>query len=111
MVKYMKNIKPYYLNQTGWTSDDYYGLHRYLHRLFLHYEKKKDEIENMDTDQMTNETKVLIYCILNYYSMDDLFKLDNLKSISECAPLDNPLVLGNHGIKGATVYNNMNVML
>ena len=65
----------------------------------------------MDTEQMTDETKVLIYCILNYYNMDDLFKLDNLKTIAECVPLKEPLVLGNHGIKGVTVYNNMNVIL
>ena len=107
----MCEIRPYYLNQTGWTSDDYYGLHRYLHRLFLHYDKRKDEIQNMDTTHMTDETRVLIYCILNYYCMDDLFKLDNLKSLSECTPLNSPLILGNHGIKGATVYNKMNVML
>jgi len=30
----MSVIKPYYLNQNGWTSDDYYGLHRYLHSFF-----------------------------------------------------------------------------
>ena len=49
----MSVIKPYYLNQNGWTSDDYYGLHRYLHRLFLRYDKKKEEIQNMDISQMT----------------------------------------------------------
>lgn len=55
----MSVIKPYYLNQNGWTSDDYYGLHRYLHRLFLRYDKKKEEIQSMDISQMTDETKVL----------------------------------------------------
>ena len=53
----MSVIKPYYLNQNGWTSDDYYGLHRYLHRLFLRYDKKKEEIQSMDISQMTDETK------------------------------------------------------
>ena len=104
-------IKPYYLNQNGWTSDDYYGLHRYLHRLFLHYDKKKEEIQSMDISRMTDETKVLIYCILKYYSMNDLMQLDNLKSLVDCAPLKTPLVLGNHSIKSVTVYNDMNVML
>ena len=107
----MSVIKPYYLNQNGWTSDDYYGLHRYLHRLFLRYDKKKEEIQSMDISQMTDETKVLIYCILKYYSMNDLMQLDNLKSLANCTPLKKPLVLGNHSIKSVTVYNDMNVML
>ena len=44
----MDNVKPYYLNQTGWSTEDFYGLHRYLHRLFMRYDKKKDEILSME---------------------------------------------------------------
>ena len=72
---------------------------------------KKEEIQSMDISRMTDETKVLIYCILKYYSMNDLMQLDNLKSLADCAPLKTPLVLGNHSIKSVTVYNDMNVML
>jgi len=107
----MSVIKPYYLNQNGWTSDDYYGLHRYLHRLFLRYNKKKEEIQSMDISQMTDETKVLIYCILKYYSMNDLMQLDNFKSLEECTPLKNLLFLEIIELRSVTVYNDMNVML
>ena len=107
----MDNVKPYYLNQTGWSTEDFYGLHRYLHILFMHYDKKKDEILSMDVSRMTEETRVLIYCILYYYKMNDIIQLDNLKPIAKCVPLKNPLVLGNHGIKGMTVYDSMNVVL
>ena len=62
----MTDTKPYYMNQTGWTSDEYYGLHRYLHRLILHYDRKKDEIQSMDIGRMSDETKVLLFCIIEY---------------------------------------------
>lgn len=107
----MSVVKPYYLNQAGWTSDDYYGLHRYLHRLFMHYDRKKDEIQSMDINRMTEETKVLIYCILSYYKLNEILELDNFISLNKCTPLVNPLVIGNHNIKGVNVYNQMNVKL
>ena len=37
----MGTIKPYYMNQDGWGMNEYYSLHRYLHRLILHSDKKK----------------------------------------------------------------------
>ena len=77
----------------------------------MHYDKKKDEILSMDVSRMTEETRVLIYCILYYYKMNDIIQLDNLKPIAKCVPLKNPLVLGNHGIKGMAVYDSMNVVL
>ena len=86
------DTKPYYMNQTGWTSDEYYGLHRYLHRLILHYDRKKDEIQSMDIGRMSDETKVLLYCIIEYYHLEELFKLDNL-------------------INEENVYEKMNVVL
>lgn len=43
----MNNTKPYYLDQSGWSSDDYYSLHRYLHRLITHADRKADEIRSL----------------------------------------------------------------
>lgn len=107
----MTDTKPYYMNQTGWTSDEYYGLHRYLHRLILHYDRKKDEIQSMDIGRMSDETKVLLFCIIKYYHLEDLFKLDNLSPLEKCVPLTKPLVIGNHGINEENIYEKMNVVL
>ena len=102
--------KLYYMNQTGWQTNEYYALHRYLHRLFSHYEKKMDEIRNMNVELMSEKTRVLIYCIIKYYNLDILLN-SNLSSLMDCKPLEEPLVLGNHNIHENSVYERMNVML
>jgi hypothetical protein len=107
----MMNMKPYYVPQNDWGSNDYYSLHRYLHRLVLRAESKKDEIEQLDIRKMTDETKVLLYCIIRYYNLEQLFELPNLKKLAECKPLSEPLVLSSHGLKEESVYYKMNVML
>ena len=106
----MNSVKPYYLDQKGWSSNDYYSLHRYLHRMITHADRKRAEIESLDTSQMSERTKVLLYCIISYYHMNELFLLSNLKEISEQKPLSEPLVLGEHGLKEENVYYKMNVM-
>ncbi|MBQ7186435.1 MAG: hypothetical protein IJR91_02255 [Ruminococcus sp.] len=106
----MNNTKPYYLDQSGWSSNDYYSLHRYLHRLITHADRKADEIRSLDTSQMSERTRVLLYCIISYYHLDDMFKFTNLQNLADQKPLSEPLVLGNHGLKEENVYYRMNVM-
>lgn len=106
----MQNNKPYYVDQKNWSSDDYYSLHRYLHRLLLHSDRKKNEISELDISRMSDKTKVLMYCIISYYHLDELFDLANLNGLTECKPLSEPLVLGEHGLKEENVYYRMNVM-
>lgn len=106
----MQNNKPYYIEQAGWSNNDYYSLHRYLHRMILHSEQKKDEIVNLDIDRMSEKTKVLLYCIISYYHLDKLFDLANLKGLTKCKPLPEPLVLSEHGLKEENVYYRMNVI-
>lgn len=107
----MKNaIKPYYLDQNDWNSDDFYSLHRYLHRLILHADKKQDEITHLDIQKMSEKTKVLLYCIINYYHLEKMFELSNLHELENCKPLSEPLVLCEHGMKEENVYYKMNVM-
>ena len=106
----MTDNRPYYANQNSWGMNEYYGLHRYLHRLLLHYDSKRDEIQNMDIGQMSDKTKVLMYCIIRYYNMDHLLEKDNLRQLQDCKPLDEPLVLGYHNLN-VPVYNEMNVKL
>ncbi len=107
----MQNKKLYYLDQKNWSSKEYYCLHRYLHRMLLHYDHNIDAIANMDIDRMSEITKVLMYCIISYYNLDSLFKLANLTDLAECKPLPEPLMLSNHGLKEERVYYRMNVLL
>ena len=106
----MLTTKPYYAPQNGWSSNDYYSLHRYLHRLVTHADRKKDEIEQLDVQKMSDKTKVLLYCIISYYHLDRLFELSNLQALTACQPLSEPLVLGNHGLREENVYYKMNVI-
>ena len=78
---------------------------------YLHYDRKKDEIQSMDIGRMSDETKVLLFCIIEYYHLEDLFKLDNLSPLEKCVPLTKPLVIGNHGINEENIYEKMNVVL
>ena len=106
----MPNTKPYYAPQNDWSSNDYYSLHRYLHRLVLHSDQKKDEIEQLDIQKMTDKTRVLLYCIIIYYHLEKLFELSNLQELVECQPLSEPLVLSEHGLREENIYYKMNVI-
>ena len=106
----MNNTKPYYLDQQGWNSNDYYSLHRYLHRLITHAGIKQDEIKSLDTSQMSERTKVLLYCIIRYYRLDGMFELANLRGLADQKSLSEPLVLSSHGLKEENVYYKMSVM-
>ena len=106
----MDVIKPYYMNQDGWGMNEYYSLHRYLHRLILHSDKKKDEIQSMDVKQMSDRTKVLMYCIIKYYKREYLMDSNNLNQLRNCKPLTEPLILGNLNLD-VPEYNEMNVLL
>ena len=106
----MLNVKPYYAQQNDWNSNDYYSLHRYLHRLVTHADRKRDEIAQLDVQRMSDKTKVLLYCVISYYHLDRLFELSNLRELTECQPLSEPLVLSDHGLREENVYYKMNVM-
>ena len=104
----MLNQKPYYAPQSDWSSNDYDSLHRYLH--ILHADRKKEEIAQLDLQKMTDKTRVLMYCIIIYYHLEKLFELPNLQKLTECQPLSEPLVLGEHGLKEENIYYKMNVI-
>ena len=102
----------YYESQNGWGEDEYYYLHRVLHRMFYYYDRYSEEIRNIDTSRMSEETKVLIYCIVKYYHNEFLFEqFSNLKEISYALPLNEMLVLTEHPLPEHTVYNDMNVRI
>lgn len=103
-------IMPYYENQDNWGPDEYYALHRYLHRMLTY--KRMDEIKSIDQNILSEITKVLIYCVVMYYDLSDILELDNMKWLQNVMPLEEPLILdGEHPISsGNDVYKEMNVI-
>lgn len=107
----MYNRTIYYESQTGWKAEDYYYLHRILHRIFYYYDKYADEIHNMDLSRMSDQTKVLIYCIIKYYNNDFLFSREkNLKDLEQTKPLKTTLILDEYPLKEDNIYKQMNVI-
>ena len=63
----------YYFDQTNWKSEDYYTLHLFLTKMIENYDttvgsydgnKRIEEIKALDLSRMTEESKVLLYCII-----------------------------------------------
>ena len=103
--------KVYYEQQNDWNEEDYYYLHRVLHRVFFYHDKHTEEIKNMDVSMMTDNTKALIYCIIKYYHYDFLFeKYDNLKPLENTIPLSKTLVLDSNPLPENNIYKLMNIM-
>lgn len=102
--------KIYYEMQDNWSAEDFYYLHRCLHRLFYYYKKYSDEIRKMQLDLMTRETKILIYCIIKYYNYDFLLEeYQNLKELAYIKPLEKTLVLDENALPEDNIYKEMNV--
>lgn len=102
--------KIYYEIQDGWTKDEYYYLHRFLHRMLFYYKKFSGEIAALDLSKMSTETKVLMYCIIKYYHYDFLLdQYENLKELADTEPLDYELVLEDVTLPEDDIYKQMNV--
>ncbi len=102
--------EPYYFDQSEWGEKDYYALHRYMHRMIFNKDRKMAEIDKLDPCRMTEQTRVLLYCIIKYYGMDDLLEHGNLSQLKGCKPLEKPLVLDTHAANRNSVYAKMNVI-
>ncbi|MCQ2495259.1 MAG: hypothetical protein MJ131_01560 [Lachnospiraceae bacterium] len=103
-------MKIYYESQDGWSKEDYYYLHRVLHRLFFYYKKNCEEIRLMEIQKMSEKTKVLIFCIIKYYGYDHLLdEFENLKPLKDTKPLRERLVLDDNPLPETNIYKDMNV--
>lgn len=106
----MKN-RIYYEPQSEWGADEYYYLHRVLHRILYYYEKNSEEIRSMDLSKMSDATKVLIYCIIKYYHFDFLFSInDDFEKLKTIQPLKQTLVIDADPLPEDNIYKQMNVM-
>lgn len=102
--------KIYYQDQSDWTKYEYSYLHRYLHRRLFYYKKYAEEISKLDLNKMTKETKVLMYCIIKYYSYEFLIEqYDNLSELADTRPLETTLILDDNPLPEDNVYRQMNV--
>lgn len=103
--------KIYYEPQTGWNREDYYYLHRVLHRTLYYYEKYAEEIKSMDVTKMSETTRVLIYCIIKYYHYDFLFDSNSsFERLKDTKPLKKLLILDDNPLPEDNIYKEMNVM-
>ena len=103
--------KIYYEPQDGWGTTEFYTLHRYLHRMLFYHEKYGDEINALDLSRMTDETKVLIGCIIRYYHTEFLLdRHSNLASLHDLKPLEHPLVIDTAPYLDDVAYREMNVV-
>jgi hypothetical protein len=90
----------YYLDQTDWKTEDYYTLHMFLMKMVENYDttvgsydgrKRIEEIKSIDLSRMSEESKVLLYCVIQNEGKQFLFDLPNLSSLRAQKPLEKPL--------------------
>lgn len=90
----------YYFDQTDWTTEDYYTLHLFLVKMVENYDttigsydgkKRIEELKALDLSRMTEESKVLLYCVINSENKQFLLDLPNLSALKEQKPLSKPL--------------------
>ena len=102
--------KIYYEPQDGWGPKEYYYLYRCLHRRLFYHEKYRDEIALMDLTRMTEETKVLMYCIIRYNHADFMFDdFENLHDLIHVKPLPYQLILDARPLPEQNIYKEMNI--
>lgn len=115
----MESKKIYYQSQDKWSEDDYNALHRYLSKMVEHayddvgsYDgtKRINEIQGLSVDDMTKETKVLLYCSILSQNPALLDECDNLKGLKSITPLAHRLVLNPFKRSGSAIYRQYNVL-
>lgn len=90
----------YYFDQADWKPEDYYTLHLFFMKMIENYDttvgsydgnKRIEEIKALDLSRMTEESKVLLYCIIQSDNKQFLFDLPNLSALRMQKPLKKPL--------------------
>ena len=90
----------YYFDQDDWTDEDFYALHLFMVKMIENYDtatgsydgqKRIEEIKALDLSRMTEESKVLLYCIIMNEKKEFLLDLPNLAALHSVRPLEHPL--------------------
>ena len=110
----------YYFDQTDWTTEDFYTLHLFLSKMIENYDtttgsydgrKRIEEIKELDLSRMTEESKVLLYCIIQSENKQFLLDLPNLHELRDQKPLKKPLLITTRRRKNnIPVYRNYGVV-
>ena len=103
--------KVYYQNQTSWGMDDFYYLHRYLNKLVYNSAIRKDEIEELQLNRMSDITKVLLYVVIRFQAKMYLLSLPNLDELKETKPLPAKLNLVEQPTDAHGLYVEYNIGL
>ena len=78
--------------------------------MLYYYNKRMDEIRKIDLSKTSKETRVLMYCIINYYHLDFLMDLDNLIELKNTKPLEEKLIIDGDTAEDEDIYKEMNVV-
>ncbi len=105
----MEREKIYYLPQDDWGAGEYGALWAYLNRMFNYEEKRKDEIMSLDLSRMSEDTKLILHCLLKYYKKLDRY--EHLAELKNIKPRSNPLVIAEHPVRIFREFEEMNVVL
>jgi len=100
---------PYYTDQTGWVAADYYQLNRYLNRLLTFAARRMDEIDNINLEKMSTETKVLLYVLIQFQRKYILLEKPNLSDPKNQKPLKKRLNLVDNPIGIHELYTKFNI--
>ena len=109
----------YYENQDGWTESDYNALHRYISKMIEHSKDSVGsydgrirlyEIKDLDIEEMTDETKVLLYCAILSQNPTLIDECENLYKLKTISPLTKRLILNPFKRTGSAIYRRYNVL-
>ncbi len=105
----MEREKIYYLSQDDWGPGEYGTLWAYLNRMFNYEEERKDEIMGLELNRMSDDTKLILHCLLKYYKKLD--KYEYLAELKDMNPRSELLVILEKPFRIFKEFEEMNVIL
>ncbi|MDD6328318.1 MAG: hypothetical protein PUA62_07725 [Lachnospiraceae bacterium] len=113
-------MKEIYIKDTkNFSFVEYAKINAYFNRLFCHENDEdglySDQIKNLNLDEMNNESKTILYCIVSYFSNNNIKniikKYNNLSELLNVKPLQKPLFISERPFRIFEEYEKMNVIM
>ncbi len=104
--------KLYYEDTANWSYIEYGSLNSLFVKMFNYIDKYKDEINSMIIDNMSEQAKVILYCVITYrLDLEEIIKqFPNLAGLRDTKPLKKPICLMEHPFNVFKEYKEMNVL-
>ncbi len=104
--------KLYYEDTANWSYTEYGSLNSLFVKMFNYMDKYKDEIEAINIDDMSEQAKVILYCVITYrLDLEEIIKqFPNLAGLRDTKPLKKPICLMEHPFNVFKEYKEMNVL-